>query len=343
MSVMMHIANFHIAHENTYVPPPSTFSVVGRTASRRMRVQSRFSVKSSARVHHEASKQENAGMHLNPNPTTHGRAVTPRETGKAPQNDGAWLRALLKEAQTEEAEVEVEVEPEAGTLFRDEDGDGEGAMLLPPAHDHGLSEMWYRDQLQKVKDEAYEVEATLECRISTLESFNSQLEENKEALVERVKCLEVEVHEAGACVTESRAKLDKLSEALEQAVNNARYYQARMEQEKKLSRQLISQVNELHGRRLQRAEEGVPNDGAEENDGTDRALLVQPTRSREPCIVCTEVCDHYESLPCRHPICTECYVQWFASRMYYNDTRHEGEPPVVFACPMCRTPIDTLS
>jgi len=61
-----------------------------------------------------------------------------------------------------------------------------------------------------------------------------------------------------------------------------------------------------------------------------------------PCVVClTTYAQHeYQTIPCEHPICVECYIRWFASRMYYNDTRMEGEPPVEFSCPICRTPID---
>ena len=218
---------------------------------------------------------------------------------------------------------------------------------------------WYEERLRRVKDEADEVEATLECRISTLEAVNQQLEENKEALVERVKDLELEVRETSVRDNESRDKLSKVSEALDRALNDVQYYHARMDQEKKLSRQLMLQVEELQKRRplledenKDRRDQGSDEEHkenvipslslGEHTDGsTDSPSLPVPARTREACVVCTEVCDYYESMPCRHPICTECYVQWFASRMYYNDTRRDGEPPVVFACPMCRTPIDT--
>ena len=222
--------------------------------------------------------------------------------------------------------------------------EGSCAMYLS-----GIRETWYEERIRRVKDEADETEATLECRVSTLEAVNCQLEEHKEALVERVKNLELEAHEANAYCKESRDKLAKMGETLDRALNDARYYHARMNQEKKLSRQLLAQVDELQRRRVGAGTESAQGDGGADDGGAsplsldDRPWSGSPSiQSREPCIVCIEVCNHYETLPCRHPICTDCYVQWFASRSYYNDMRHESEPPVEFTCPMCRTPIDTL-
>lgn len=130
-------------------------------------------------------------------------------------------------------------------------------------------------------------------------------------------------------------------EELENARREAHYYHCRMEQEKQLSRQLLTQIEEMKASRVPVVTPETPEtpDATPDEEEKTERRVGESILSRA-CIVCTERHAYYEPMPCDHPICTECYVHWFASRMQYNDTRMEGEPPVIFGCPLCRTPIE---
>ena len=116
-------------------------------------------------------------------------------------------------------------------------------------------------------------------------------------------------------------------EELNNIRKESQYYQYRMEQERQLSRQLLSQIEEMKEVHLPKIE------NIESKEKVGESILSRA------CIVCSERHAYYEPMPCDHPICTECYVHWFASRMQYNETRMEYEEPVIFGCPLCRTPI----
>lgn len=212
------------------------------------------------------------------------------------------------------------------------------------------------NDLEECRDKMQITNDTLEQRLVELEGERVKMRESYERLLEE-KCEE-------KCELEGR---------LEVMGRDLKYYQTRMEQEKMLSRQLVLQVEELQknqrapvptlestslelvemdlgdgGEREEsesteglKKEEGVTNTSGVSSDGTTdggSGVRLAPL----PCVVCLTTYAHheYQSIPCEHPICVECYIRWFASRMYYNDTRLEGEPPVEFSCPICRTPID---
>ena len=139
-----------------------------------------------------------------------------------------------------------------------------------------------------------------------------------------------------------------------EAERHVHYLRVRLEQERQLNRQLLEQLEGFKSRAVPVVDEdsganGVGanaseagregREGREDREGISEAQDA-PSIIGAPCIVCTEKHQYYVPMPCNHPICNECYVQWYASRMHYNDTRLEGEHPVVFACPLCRTPID---
>lgn len=184
---------------------------------------------------------------------------------------------------------------------------------------------------QIVRDR-HEAELALDAEIVELERRIHHLKEEKEALAVRVEDL---TH--GKLAAERRADaLQKLVEDIRTKnidLNKERnYYESRMHQEKELSRQLLVQNEALRA---------VPQAPREEGEEREVDLDVGVTRlQKEACVVCREICAYYESIPCDHPICTECFVHWYASLMNYNDTRYEGEAPAIFSCPMCRTPID---
>lgn len=187
---------------------------------------------------------------------------------------------------------------------------------------------------QIVRDR-HEAELALDAEIVELERRIHLLKEEKEALAVRVEDL---TH--GKLAAERRADaLQKLVEDIRTKnidLNKERnYYESRMHQEKELSRQLLVQNEAL------RAVSHPPSniDDAHQEEREEREESVSRLQ-QEACVVCREICAHYENIPCDHPICTECFVHWYASLMNYNDTRYEGEAQAIFSCPMCRTPID---
>lgn len=127
---------------------------------------------------------------------------------------------------------------------------------------------------------------------------------------------------------------------------NAHFFKVRLEQERQLNRQLLEQLEALKCRVAPVTCEDDGEDQREAREGREGTCEAEEQRNAPSsilsasCIVCTEKHQYYVSIPCDHPICNECYVQWYASRMHYNDTLLEGEHPVAFACPLCRTPID---
>lgn len=148
----------------------------------------------------------------------------------------------------------------------------------------------------------------------------------------------------------------------EDAERNIHYFRVRLEQERQLNRQLLEQLESLKCRVAPLADEDKKStsskatesahanetetnrENRENREGTHENEIEEDRNVSSiisaSCIVCTEKHQYYVPIPCNHPICNECYVQWYASRMHYNDTLLEGECPVTFACPLCRTSID---
>lgn len=201
---------------------------------------------------------------------------------------------------------------------------------------------YYQEKLNELQIEHDITDAILDERTIELETVRDKLN-NMQTL------LDAEMADNEYTKNKLHEANDK-NQAMDEMITNVRremhYYQYRMEQEKQLNRQLLLQVESLKkNQRLPEPEaadepaDEAANEAADE--AADEAAERSPILSRK-CIVCNELCSHYEEIPCNHPICTECYVHWFASRMQYNDTLREGEAPVVFSCPLCRTPINTL-
>ena len=209
---------------------------------------------------------------------------------------------------------------------------------IPKLRDSGMmtDNIDYTEKYQKkleVLQLNYDMnESILEEQSIELESLREQLNETQRKLASEIAqriYLENEIEEIKNATPNSTA-VEPVNENINEELNNLRreahYYHCRMEQEKQLSRQLLTQIEAM---KLSRKPVEVE-------------VEVEPSHENilsRACIVCTERHAYYEPMPCDHPICTECYVHWFASRMQYNDTRREGEPPVVFGCPLCRTPI----
>lgn len=190
-----------------------------------------------------------------------------------------------------------------------------------------------------------EAELTLDAEIFNLEERIHLLEEDNVALAMRAEDL-----------THGKLAAERRADAMQKLVENIRaknldlnkernYYETRMRQEKELSRQLLLQnealrdgphsppkVDDADQKEREMREVSEVSEDETNDDG--------PCMQREACVVCRERCTHYESIPCDHLICTDCFVHWYASLMNYNDARYEGEPPALFSCPLCRTPID---
>ena len=218
-----------------------------------------------------------------------------------------------------------------------------GDDIISKVQDSDMITDNYTDKYKKKLEDLqanYDInESLLEEQSIELESLREQLDDTHRKLdsesAQRMH-LENEIKEMNASAV---VEVEPINENINDKLNNLRreahYYQCRMEQEKQLSRQLLTQIETMKVTRIPVTEveiEAVVNDEAKVEPSHDSILS-------RACIVCTERHAYYEPMPCDHPICTECYVHWFASRMQYNDTRQEGEPLVVFGCPLCRTPI----
>ena len=183
-----------------------------------------------------------------------------------------------------------------------------------------------KEQLDHVRQEIEQARASFECERMVMDT---QLQ---------------------TCRTENEANK-------REAERHVHYLRARLEQERQLNRQLLEQLEVFKSRAVPVVDEDLGANGVGANasregregredasastNGVDEADISEaPSIIGAPCIVCTEKHQYYVPIPCNHPICNECYVQWYASRMHYNDTLLEGEHPVIFACPLCRTPID---
>ena len=228
-----------------------------------------------------------------------------------------------------------------------------GGDIISKVQDSGMMTDDYTEKYEKYKKKLEDLQADYDINESLLEEQSIELESLREQLNETHRKLdsesaqrmhlENEIEEMkAAAVVEVEPTDEHMNENMKEELNNLRreahYYHCRMEQEKQLSRQLLTQIEAMKATRVPVEDEAVTEAVTVADDEAKAEPSHESILSRA-CIVCTERHAYYEPMPCDHPICTECYVHWFASRMQYNDTRREGEPPVVFGCPLCRTPI----
>lgn len=198
---------------------------------------------------------------------------------------------------------------------------------------------FYKAKLDELQLDYDINESLLEEQSIELESLREELFQTHRKLdsesAQRMN-LENEIEVLRAAASQPPAPPEPLvtKEELDNLRREVHYYHCRMEQEKQLSRQLLTQIEAMKANRVPLETEGESDVVVEVNvEPAGESILSRA------CIVCSERHAYYEPMPCDHPMCTECYVHWYASRMQYNDTRREGEPPVVFGCPLCRTPI----
>lgn len=216
-----------------------------------------------------------------------------------------------------------------------------------------------KSDMVKNQDSQYEdydrLKMDLEKLLNSDRDYEMLLEERSievDFLKERLEILQKEMeeckifHDCEIMTLETQMRTSKSEYDAERLYlyNQLYYYKVRMEQERQLNRQVMEQLEELKSIKtpfmnVENVEEINDGDVRDENriDGDD-SMITEVINA--PCIVCSEKHRYYVPIPCNHPICNDCYVHWYASRVHYNDTRLDGEHAVIFGCPLCRTPID---